>query len=239
MSLLKKTIIASAAVLLVACAGLLFFYRHQIVHSFANAKGQRMIANHIATASDLTGRLTIPAEYFDQIKAFPEWSAVPQGFEMFRNVPFQIDGVMCLWGANNAKAGLVLPEEQLGAGPTGKFGTLYIYDATFYSSPPETPVYEVVFRYDDGSSVTNQILYGNDVFDWFSGGKTPASPRSKVAWQGSYNNGGRVQPLSFYITALENPHPEIPVTSVDLYSSKNGSAACIGAMTAGPSGLMR
>lgn len=233
-----QIIIAGAVLLLVAGAATLWAFRRDISHHRALARAESLVDKGVVTIPDLTRRLTIPADNFDQMSSSPQWSAVPRDFQVFHNVPFQIDGMLCLWGASNAKNGYSLPEQALDVGISGTFETLYIYHATFYSSAPGTPVYEVVFRYEDGSAVTNPIVYGDDVFDWF-GTDRPANPRSRVAWRGQYTSGAKVQKLSFYMTALPNPHPATPITSVDLYSSKKDSAACIGALTAGPAALER
>ncbi|MEZ6034664.1 MAG: hypothetical protein R3C17_16340 [Planctomycetaceae bacterium] len=50
---------------------------------------------------------------------------------------------------------------------------------------------------------------------------------------------GDIQSLRFCLTAIENPHPDRKVKSIDLVSSKNQSAGCILAMTLGRSTLMR
>ena len=235
---LKITIIGVAALLLAAGATALWMSRHEIEQHFIIAKAQSLVDKGVVIIPDLTGRLAIPADNFDQMNGSPQWSAVPRDFQVFHHVPFQIDGMLCLWGASNAKNGYTLPEQALNVGITGTFNTLYIYHATFYPSPPGTPVYEVVFRYQDGSSATNEIVYGDDVFDWFGDGM-PANSRSRVAWRGQYTGTGKTQKLSFYMTALPNPNPATPVTAVDLYSSKKDSSACIGALTAGPAGLAR
>ena len=67
----------------------------------------------------------------------------------------------------------------------------------------------------------------------------PTGPNSRLAWHGEYSAGGKQQPLYFCLTALKNPKPFLEVTSIDLYSRKCNSTACIMAMTAGQSGLMR
>ena len=162
---------------------------------------------------------------------------------MFRHVPLQINGIMCLWGAGNAKAGNVFPEQILGIAVNQKFETLYVYHCTFYGSPKNTPVYDLVFRYEDGDSATNTIRYGIDTLDFNTrGGKKivgPSGPNTKVAWVGSSFTPDGKHPLLFSLTAVKNPQPSLKVTSIDLYSSKNQSAGAILAMTTGPSGLMR
>jgi len=63
----------------------------------AMAKGQQMIAKHIAGPLDLTANYTTPISRFDHITGFPAWKTVPRGFQTFANVPLQIEGMICLW----------------------------------------------------------------------------------------------------------------------------------------------
>ena len=166
--------------------------------------------------------------------------------QIYHNVPFQIDGNICLYGQASAKAGLNFSASKTGIPVAAKFETLYVYHAAFYSSTWGTPVYQLVFRYQDGSSATRQILYGNDVLNWSgSGTNGPTDARSLVAWRGEAiytrtNSTVRtVQPLVFCMTAVENPRPDATVKTIDLLSSRNQSAGCILALTRGPSELMR
>jgi hypothetical protein len=236
--------VASAAlVLVVAVGGVLFFKWLRDPHRVAAAKGERIIAQNLAAPLDMTSRIQTPASYFKQIKQFPAWQAVPTGFQTFCNVPLQIDGMICLYGEGNAKMGLKFPEAWPGIPINQKFETLYVYHASFIGSPNGTPVYELVFRYEDGSSATNQILYGDDVLDWYANrGKRvigPTAARSKLGWHGVAGPDAGNQPLRFCLTAVENPLPAATVTAIDLYSCKSQSAACILAFTPGRAGLMR
>ncbi len=241
----KKSIVVTALGLL-ALGGITMIVLHlDIPHRTALAEGRRIIASHKAELLDLTPFYEWQATNFYQAKnsAFPSWTVVPRGFQTFAHVPLQIDGMKCLWGSGNAQHGLIFAEELLGIPMNRKFETLYVYHTAFYVARPGTPVYEVVFRYEDGSSATNQVLYGMDVLDWYANrGKTvigPSGPHSKLAWHGAYHSpGGYTQPLRFCLTALENPQPSLEVTSIDLYSCKSITAACIMAMTPGKSGLM-
>jgi hypothetical protein len=69
--------------------------------------------------------------------------------------------------------------------------------------------------------------------------KGPSSPNSKLAWIGQMNvqNGG-IQQLRYCMTAIENPTPALAVSTIDLYSCKSRTVACIMAMTTGKTGLM-
>ena len=100
---------------------------------------------------------------------------------MFNHVPLQIDGTICLWGDGNAKMGADFPEQVLGIAVNQKFETLYVYHCTFFGSPNNTPVYNLVFRYEDDYSVTNTIRYGIDTIDFNTpGGKKNWAPPEPI-----------------------------------------------------------
>jgi hypothetical protein len=231
----KKAVVWGIAGLLALGAATLFIQRHAISNWMMVSRGQRAVANHIATPIDLTASYATQDDRWD----------VPWDFQVFNDVPLQIDGYMYLWGEGNSKSGVDFAEEVTGIAVNRKFDTLYVYHATFYSAPKGAPVYELVFRYDDGSSVTNQLLYESDLLDFNSGVKGnrpvkgPTSPHSRLAWVGgSFTDDGN-QPLRFCLTAIKNPQADSKVASIDLYSCKSRAAAVIMAMTTGPSDLMK
>ena len=195
-----------------------------------------------AVPIDLTGLYGMKAAAFDRNTRYP-WPAVPRGLQTFANVPLDIGGAMMLWGERNSAMGLNFPEQITGIPVERKFETLYILHATFFEDKPGTPVYEVVFRYDDGTSAAEAIVSGGDTRDWFAdrakGMFGPSSPRSTLAWDADAKMGERTQPIRFCLTAIANPHPDKEVTTIDLVSSRSQAAACILAMTTGGSGLMR
>ena len=221
--------------------------RVNISYKLVQSESTRAAITNInsATPVDLTAYYTTPASRFDQINGFPGWNSVPRGSQMFDRVPLQIGGMICLWGGGNAqKLNIIFPEQVPGIPLNRKFETLYVYHGAFFKSPDGTPVCEVVFRYDDGSSVTNYLRYGDDILDWIAkrnaeGVIGPTGPNSKLAWVNGSFTPGQIQPLRLCLTALENPKPYLPVTTIDLYSCKSWTAPCIMAMTTGRSGLMK
>jgi hypothetical protein len=208
------------------------------------ADGKDLIASGQAAPMSLTTNYTTPASYFDSITRFPAWKTVPRGPQFFDGVPIDIGGMICLWGEGNAtKLKIVFPEARLGIPMNQKFETLYVYHGSFFQSPAGTPVCAVVFRYADGSSATNVMLYGDDFIDWMANNKdgpgpAPTAARSKLAWVGGSASTTSVKPLRLCLTAIENPQPSVEVQTVDLYSCKSRTAPCIMAMTPGKSGLM-
>jgi hypothetical protein len=237
-----KVAVAGGIALIVASVAIILFLERQNISDWMTVNaGKRAVAKHIATPIDLTGHYTTPASALEDSSSF--WGEIPWEFQVFRHVPLQIDGILCLWGAGNAKAGANYPEEVTGIAVNQKFEALYVYHCTFYNSPKNTPVYDLVFRYADGESATNTMLYGVDTMDFnTAGGKNirgPSGNNTKVAWVGSSFTADGKHPLLFSLTAVKNPRPSFTVTSIDLFSSKNQSAGIILAMTAGPSGMMK
>jgi len=237
----KLVVFGSIVAVLAIVAVTLFLKRHDIAGHFKISAGEHAIANHAATPLDLSAHYAHAA--FDNGNSSSYWADVPWRFQVFDGVPLQIDGLMCLWGQGNEKMGAHFPEEILGIPVNQKFETLYVYHCAFFSSGSGTPVYDLVFRYDDGSSATNEIVYGRDILDFNSKGNQltpkPSGSNSKLAWVGASFTGDGTHPLRFILTAIKNPLPSMQVTSIDLYSRKGRSAACVLAMTAGKSGLMK
>lgn len=242
MTTAKKVTLSGTVVLLALVAVMLFVYRHEIAHHMVLAGGERAIAKQIVTPVDMTAKYMVPAYQFDSLNTFG-WHSVPIGFQVYAQVPFNVDGFICLWGGTSAKGGLILPEYDTDIAVSQKFQTLYVYHAVFFASPANTPVYDLVFNYADGSSATNEVLYGADVLDWnvkrSRTSKGPTGARSRLGWQGGTFARGRKYPLRFTVTAIDNPLPDTEVTTIDLISCKSDSAPCILAMTAGKSGLMK
>jgi hypothetical protein len=238
----RKAVVWGSVVVVLAAVGLtLYLERHNIADRMMIASAKRAVAKHIVLPLDLTGQYAQPASSLEDSSSY--WGEVPWEFQVFCHVPLQIDGIIYLWGAGNARSGAVYPEQVLGIPVNQKFETLYVYHCTFFNSPKDTPVYDLVFRYENGESATNTIRYGVDTLDFNTpGGKRivgPSGHNSKVAWVGSSFTPDGKHPLLFSLTAIKNPQPSLKITSIDLFSSKNQSAGVILAMTGGPAGLMK
>jgi hypothetical protein len=237
----KKAVVWGPLVALILVAAIVLFLQwHNIANWMMVTEAKHAVANHTAIPLDLTGKYAVRAE--NDGSGF--WDGMPCEFQVFHHVPLQIDGMLYLWGKGNAKKGAVFPEQVLGIPVNETFQSLYVYHCTFYKSPRNTPVYNLVFRYADGDSATNTVLYGRDTMDFDEPGGTVAKStygkNSKVAWMESADmppEGKRT--LVYSLTAIKNPRPTEKVTSIDLFSCKRNSAGVVFAMTAGPSGMMK
>ncbi len=248
----KMAAAVGVGVLLAAGATTAIVYRHEIGYQFTLAGGRRAIAHHVAEPLDLTGHYGASVGVFNPRVQY--WGTVPNGFQVYDHVPLQIEGLLSLWGGRNAAGGTKFPEQVLGIPVNRKFEALYIYHTAFFPSADNTPVYEVVWRYADGSSATNQLRYGSDILEWAANpsqratrvtgadhktANDPTGPNSRLAWMGGTRTQGENRPIRISLTALANPQPAEQVTSLDLYSCKSESAPCILAMTTGRAGLMK
>jgi hypothetical protein len=110
----KKIIVCGtvSALVILSVAAILYFERRDIADWMTVSEAKHAVAKHIATPLDLTASYASPASAMEDSSSY--WGEVPWEFQVFRHVPLQIDGVMYLWGAGNAKAGAVFPEEILG-----------------------------------------------------------------------------------------------------------------------------
>jgi RNA polymerase sigma factor (sigma-70 family) len=210
----------------------------------ANDAGIALESDTKAFPLDLTAFYGTPGSGFKNIAGYPGFGTLPLGHQVFEGVPLQIGGMRCLWGGgNSSKLHTDFLENVSGIPVKQKFEMLYVYEGAYFKSPDHTPVWEVVFHYSDGSSATNQLLYGDDVLDWIAkedGGTVigPTDPRSRLAWVGGSFSTNRVQPLRLCLTAIENPQPALTIDTIDLVSCKSWTAPCIMAITAGKSGMM-
>ena len=182
--------------------------------------------------------------YDDTFQLPSSWHAVPRGVNRFANIPFQVGGHLHLWGEGPAKLGRFYQERVNGIPASGRFQTLYLLHATTFAAAHETPIAEVVFRYVDGSSVTNAILYGTDSRDFWQPmaerDPLPINSLSKVVWRGDYPDlPDWVRSLRLFGTAMPNPKPESEVKAIDLISTKSPVSWIVLALTTGPQGMLK
>lgn len=171
------------------------------------------------------------------------WQAVPRGMQTLSGIPFRIAGLIQLWGAGPEGIGRHYRETVEGIPAAGKFQTFYVLHATSFTTSEGTPIAEVVFRYADGSSATNQIRYGTDSRDWWQplseSNPLPTNSASKVVWRGDHPSlPDWVKSLRLFGMAIPNPKPDNEVRSVDLISTKSRVTWIVLSLATGPSGLL-
>lgn len=161
---------------------------------------------------------------------------MPHGLQELAGVPFELNGLLQLFGAGPARGRSIFRDRvaiDLGGRP---FGQLHVLHGTAYSAPVGTPVARLVFRYTDGTRHEQPILYGHHVRDWWRAKvELPArvvDPQTKVVWRGTHRQAeAYAKTLRLYRTVLANPQPDKPVARLELVSAKEEPAWVILAMT--------
>jgi hypothetical protein len=110
----------------------------------------------------------------------------------------------------------------------------------FFESEPGEAVFEIVCHYPDKEATLGPIECGGDTHDWFARGDgAVTNARSTLAWSGVGKAGERDQKVQCFVTALDNPHPDEKIVTLDLVSSQKQAAGSILAVTVGPKGLLK
>jgi len=89
-----------------------------------------------------------------------------------------------------------------------------------------------VVHFEDGTTATVLIIFGEDVRDWWNWDKSKPVSRGKVAWRGENSYAGRYGvKIRLYRTSWKNPHPGQSITSLDFQSANSLSAPFCVAIT--------
>ena len=190
---------------------------------------------------DLSKQFQYPASQFENATSFP-WPVVPQGAINILDVPFQIAGAIMFWGKENADRGMLFAEAVRDIKCQQSFESLYVLHGGFFKSDAGMPVLDVIFRYKNGDSHSDTMVYGGDVIDWYVKSdvksQAPTSKRSLLAWVAQGTANGVPQRISLGMTEISNPRPDQIVESIDIVSSKGQTAGFVMGMTVGKAGKM-
>jgi hypothetical protein len=166
---------------------------------------------------------------------------LPGGKQTFGDSTFLIgDGVVQL----GSKELTEQPErvEGIKVGQKGK--QLHILHATaFGGGPCDSPTHpyfvakgtqigEYIVNYEGGATEGIQIIYGDDVRDWFFYDTEAGVERGKVVWTGD-NDFAKLRKcrIRLYSSVWKNPHPDRVIKSIDYVGRKAETVAapfCVG-----------
>ncbi len=159
---------------------------------------------------------------------------LPPGEQLFADIQFRVgEGLIQL----GSKVLDKFPDKVTDI-PAGKHAShVHLLHATAFGgglNQPGTPWYvedgtligEYHVRYEDQSTETIAIVYGDDVRDWFylDGEKEPS--KGKVVWRGANEFATQVgAKLRLYVSSWKNPKPDQKVLSIDYVSKKAETVA--------------
>src|SRR5262249_9723152 len=114
-----------------------------------------------------------------------------------------------------------------------KFATLHILHATAYSAiDDDTVIAKYVVHYDDKSTEIIEVVYGQDVRDWWCHDGEEEPSRGKVAWTGTNEAAASLgSSLWLFSRTWKNPKPDRKVVSIDYISTLTAAAPFVVAMT--------
>jgi hypothetical protein len=118
------------------------------------------------------------------------------------------------------------PEKVVGIKVDHKLAKLHLLQATEWATEEDMIVGEYVVTFDDDTSTTIPIRYGEDLLDWWYGEASSEPSEAKVAWQGD-NDLAKAQnkKIRLYRATWENPKPELKIKQLDFTSTKQTPAA--------------
>lgn len=165
------------------------------------------------------------------------WEVVPHGAATLGGVPFTVDGLLRLSGSGDSAKSYREKVEGIAVGK--KFDRLHLLHLTGATGPADLPYARVVLRYADGSTASLPLIYGTHARYWhrskYEYPSALSDPNSKVVWRGTHESTDKT--LRIFKTTLENPKPDLDVTTLDLVSENVAANAVILAMSVGPSNL--
>jgi hypothetical protein len=164
---------------------------------------------------------------------------LPQGEQKFGGAPFKVGpGCICLGSTlkNTKPEKVEIPVKR-------KFTKLFMLHATQFGGTDETTqthikdgtlIGQYLIRYSDGSGEGIDIVYGEDVRDWWNWDKSKETKRGKIAWTGT-SPAPKMYELDvrLYESSWTNPKPDVQIESI-VYTSRMdtpGAPFCV-ALTA-------
>jgi hypothetical protein len=124
------------------------------------------------------------------------------------------------------------PEKAEGIKVDAKFAKLHILHGTGHSVADGTVIAKYIVHYADKSKENIDVVYGEDVRDWWRHDDDKEPTRGKVAWKGS-NESAKSNGCSIWLFSQtwKNPHSEKTVASIDYVSTLTDAAPFVVAMT--------
>jgi predicted choloylglycine hydrolase len=165
-----------------------------------------------------TGALWTNPDSKTDFKAFAGGRAID-------GLPFDVDGMVTLYGQSAAKGRLTGPNDVIGVFVGRGFDELHLIHAAAWPDVEGTAIAFIRLNYEDGSTTELPIVYGGHVRDW---NRTAAEESedlsdkdSKICWRGTPQ--GNKSPRLFK-SMLRNPHPDRVVATMDAVSTRHLSS---------------
>jgi hypothetical protein len=157
---------------------------------------------------------------------------VPKGEKTFDGVHFKIGTGFLHLGSTQLKD---RPDKIEGIKLDKTCIKIHILQATQFGNDTEggpryvadgTKIAEYKINYDDKSTETIPVVFGEDVRDWWFSAASKGVSRAKVVWSGDNEMAkGLEQRIRLYMTSWDNPHPDRKIASIDYVRVGEGAGA--------------
>jgi hypothetical protein len=150
---------------------------------------------------------------------------LPAGHRIIDGVRFNVAGMIELACANDlieTNHPYPYPASVEGI-PVNRFcRQVHLLHGATGSVDDQTLVAKLVLHYVDGTTADLDIIYGQQVYDWwFSGdGNPPLAGKTKVAWMGENKSAKRKgYRIRLFKTSFINPKPDVRIEAIDYVSA--------------------
>lgn len=172
---------------------------------------------------------------FERLNA--QW-LLPSGRQVLGGIPYQIDGVIELWGEGVVRGGAT-PREQVGNIPVGAtFEALHMFAATSWNADEDAAIAYCKFHYADGEVQSVPIQYGRQVRDFYYPRHeiVPTfDERTSIVWVAQFADTAKWNNhLCMFHSVLDNPDPEKVVETISFESARTQSSLMIDGLAYGP-----
>jgi len=162
-------------------------------------------------------------------------ASLPAGHQTFDGVRFNVAGLIQLADGNDVtQTNNPYPESVAGI-PVNRFcQRLHLLHGTVQGVDDQTVVASLVLNYADGTTEKLNIVYGQQVYDWWFKGSSdlPLAGNTKVAWAGdnpvATSAGYRIR---VFKSSFINPKPNTRIETADFVSALTPSGPFLLALT--------
>jgi hypothetical protein len=159
---------------------------------------------------------------------------LPGGEQSLGDVKFKIEEGIIHLGSNVLERH---PEKVPGIKVDAKGNKVHILHATCFGGGPNRPgnplhvpdgtlIGEYRLTYDDKSTLTIPVVYGQDVRDWFYLDDEAPVERGKIVWNGENERASLLgAKIRLYLTSWKNPHPDKKIVTIDYLGKKTETPA--------------
>ena len=169
---------------------------------------------------------------------------LPRGRQVLDGTPFQIDGIILLYGTTPAQRSHPGRTNVFDVPVGQRFELLHVLAGSHSSTADSNSIARIRLKYADGSDSVFPVRYGCQVRNWFGpwhkADRPLLDPGAHEAWRSQCSPAATTDDyIRLFHFVLTNPAPEKEVRALSLKSDRKPAGLMVAAMTVGPVGAAR